>query len=386
MGANSTDPVLQDLPALQNQNTRALLSGLDEAGAKGAPSASDASVAAIGSLKARLASEEASRDALYAAARDSQGRSVVLDGPAAAQAAVRKLKADNVGKLPAEVDQILNDLTAGNTPLTVEYQQQLVKNLYRKMRGAGDNGDLRHGLQVVRDALDNAELPANAQGVDQAGKAAVDAFRAARSAHRALRERVDSNPALRAVEDGVEPDRFVQRYIVGAEASAADVRALREELNPEAASQMRKHLVKYLKDKATGGDEDLVKFSGKTYRDALRAMRDKLPAFFSESEIQTLEDIGNAAKYMKAQPDGSAVNNSASGALLLGRRLDALGRVSRYVPFGVKNVIEGGVQAAQQRQAMAPANALRQLGPTKTRPNPLLLLPLVAAGQGPEDR
>ncbi|WP_212751091.1 hypothetical protein, partial [Escherichia coli] len=36
-GANSTDPALQRLPSLQNQNTRTLIDRLDEAGAANAP-------------------------------------------------------------------------------------------------------------------------------------------------------------------------------------------------------------------------------------------------------------------------------------------------------------------------------------------------------------
>ena len=49
-GANSTDPALQRLPSLQNQNTRTLIDRLDEAGAANAPDSMGAGVAGIGSL------------------------------------------------------------------------------------------------------------------------------------------------------------------------------------------------------------------------------------------------------------------------------------------------------------------------------------------------
>jgi len=392
-GANSTDANLQRLPALQNSNTRALLAGLDNAGAANAPTASQASQAAIGSLRSKLASAEASRDALYQAARDSQGRSVVLDGPAAAQVAARKLQQDLAGKLPPEIDKVLNDLTTGATPLTVDYQQQLVQALGKRIRDAGADGTLRHGLGIVRSALDDAtvlpaakvntgNLPAVAGTVppstQQAGQEAIAAFQRARGAHRDLMQRIDANPALRAVADGVEPDQFMQRYVVGSGATAADVQALRGELSPQATQQMRQALVRHLKDKATGGDEDITKFAGKTYRDELRRLADKLPAFFSRDEIQQLDDIGNAAKYLKAQPDGSAVNNSNSGALVLGRTLDTLDKIAGYVPLGGKDVIRGVIQGVQQRQVMTPANALRTLAPPTQRANPLLMLPLMA--------
>lgn len=402
VGANSTDPALQRLPALQNQNTRTLLNNLDDAGAGRAPDAMGAATTAIGTMRSNLTRAGDSRDALYAAARDSQGRSVVLDGPAAAQAAVQRLQRDGVGKLPPEVDSWLNDITSGRTPLTVDYQQQLVKNLYRKMQGAGDNGDLRHGLRIVRDALDRADVPqvglANPGNLpaipgtvqpstQQAGSDAINAFRAARSAHQELRARVDSNPALQAVEDGVQPDQFMQRFVIGKGASAADVRALRSELDPQATQQMRDYLVRYLRDKATGGDSDITKFGGKTYRDALRDIQAKLPAFFTQEEIQHLQDIGNAAKYMQSQPAGAAVNNSNSGALVIGKGLDMLDRAAGYIPLGGKDVIRGAIQGVQQRQVLTPANALRTPVPQQpgARVNPLLAIGASSPANARED-
>jgi hypothetical protein len=268
-----------------------------------------------------------------------------------------------------------------------------VQALGKRIRDAGADGTLRHGLGIVRSALDDAtvlpaakvntgNLPAVAGTVppstQQAGQEAIAAFQRARGAHRDLMQRIDANPALRAVADGVEPDQFMQRYVVGSGATAADVQALRGELSPQATQQMRQALVRHLKDKATGGDEDITKFAGKTYRDELRRLADKLPAFFSRDEIQQLDDIGNAAKYLKAQPDGSAVNNSNSGALVLGRTLDTLDKIAGYVPLGGKDVIRGVIQGVQQRQVMTPANALRTLAPPTQRANPLLMLPLMA--------
>jgi hypothetical protein len=384
-GANSTDPTLQRLPALQNQNTATLLRGLDDAGAANAPSMADTGSRAINSLDSNLAREGASRNALYQAARDSEGRSVVLDGAAAAQVAMRRLQESLAGKLPPEIDKILNDLTAGNTPLTVDYQQQLVRALGDRIRGSGADGTLRHGLGIVRSALDNADvIPTNPGNLpvpygtatapgQQAGEDAIAAFRAARNAHRELMQRIEANPALRAVSDGVEPDQFVQRYVIGKGTTVADVQALRDELSPEATQSMRQTLVRYLRDKATGGDADIVKFGGKTYRDAFRDIQDKLPTFFNHEEIQQLRDIGDAAKYMQSQPAGAAVNNSNSGALVLGRGLDMLERIAQKMPVG-RDAITGVLQGAQQRQVMAPRNALIGLAQKSQEPatNPLL--------------
>ena len=81
---------------------------------------------------------------------------------------------------------------------------------------------------------------------------------------------------------------------------------------------------------------------------------------------------------MQAQPAGAAVNNSNSGALMLGRTLDTLDRIAGYVPLGGKDVIRGVISGVQQRQVMTPANALRTLAPPQQRANPLLMLPLMA--------
>ena len=227
---------------------------------------------------------------------------------------------------------------------------QLKTSLGNLARNSSD-GNVRTAVRLVRQALDDTplqvaekinpgNLPVAPAGVPpstaQAGQQSIDAFNAARRANREWMQRVEGNPALSAVVDGIEPDQFVQRFVIGKGATASDVRSLRAELDPQAAQQMRDHLVRYLRDKATGGDTDVTKFSGKAYRDALRDLDAKLPAFFTQEEIQHLQDIGNAAKYMQAQPAGSAVNNSNSGALVIGKGLDMLDRAAGYVPLAAR--------------------------------------------------
>jgi len=222
-----------------------------------------------------------------------------------------------------------------------------------------------------------------------AGEQSIAAFNEARSANRAWMQRIEGNPALRAVVDGVEPDKFVERFVVGGQATAADVRALQSELDPRAISELRGYLIRHLKDKATGGAEDVVTFGGKSYRDALKAIENKLPVFFSEEEIQKLRDLGNAAKYMQAQPAGSAVNNSNSGALLIGRGLDMLEAAAQKIPVG-KDAITGVIQGMQQRQVMAPKNALVLPAPVVKGQRANALVPTAAlaaatAGKGRDD-
>lgn len=395
-GANSTDPALQRLPSLQNQNARTLLSNLDEAGAAQAPDAMGVGVSAIDSLNQVVQRNRNEISNLYGTARDTSGRSLPLEGGTFTRRASELLdQAMAGGALPKDVQNRLNAIATGEYPLTVESAEDLKRVIGNLQRGSSD-GTTRTALGLVRQALDEAPLqnsgrvnqgnfpaiPGSVPASTSAGDESIAAFNAARRANREWMQRVENNPALRAVVDGVEPDQFVQRFVVGKGASAANVRALRDELDPQAAAQMRSYLVRYLRDKATGGDTDVTKFSGKTYRDALRELNDKLPAFFSDDEIQYLQDIGNAAKYMQAQPAGSAVNNSNSGAMLIGQGLDMLSKIGGRAPV-VGDTIRGVIQGVQQRQVMAPKNALQTAAmvPEGVRINPLL----AAAAASPEN-
>jgi hypothetical protein len=181
--------------------------------------------------------------------------------------------------------------------------------------------------------------------------------------------------------DGVEPDKFVQRFVLGKGATAADVQGLRNELDPQSFNALRQYLVRHLRDAATGSTDDITKFSNAAYRKALRDVGDeKLSVFFDRDELQRLKDVGDAAKYMQAQPAGSAVNNSNSGALMLGRGLDMLDSAANYIPFGGRDIIKGWIQRGQQAEVLAPSNALvRVIDPsTQVRMNPLLAAALAS--------
>jgi hypothetical protein len=386
-GANSTDPALQRLPALQNQNTRTLLERLDESGAGRAPDAMGAGSSAIESLAGSAAREQDNIGRLYSAARDTQGRSLPLEGGTFTRRANELLDQANVGSfLPPDIARKMNAIAAGEYPLTVDVAEQLKTSLGNLGRNSAD-GNVKTAVRLVRQALDDAPLQGSANvnrgnlpavpgavpPSTQPGQQSIDAFNAARRANREWMRRVEGNPALAAVVDGIEPDQFVQRFVIGKGATAADVQSLRSELDPQASQQMRDYLVRYLRDKATGGDTDVTKFSGKAYRDALRDLGAKLPTFFTPEEIQHLQDLGNAAKYMQAQPAGAAVNNSNSGALLIGQGLDMLSKIGSKAPI-VGDTIRGVIQGVQQRQVMTPANAIQRIAPPKqgARINPLL--------------
>ncbi len=417
-GANSTDKSLQRLPGLQNQNTAALLRQLDEAGASGAPSSFQTGERVIGALQGREAAAQANIDRLYSAARDTSGRSAALDGYAFTRRANEALDEAMVGgALPKDVANTMNKIARGEMPFTVEIAEQIKTRIGALQRATSD-GSARMALGVVRRALD--ETPIQSQQVNPGNLPAVPgtvppsvsgvadesiaAFNAARAANRQWMQRVENNPALRAVVEGAEPDQFVQRFVLGRGATAADLRALRGELErginpqnlpvpydparaanaapvgPDAIQSIRQFIVSHLKSAATNNTDDITKFSNSGYRGALREIGDeKLAVFFSPQEIQQLKAVGDAAKYMQAQPAGSAVNNSNSGALMLGRGLDVLDRIAGYIPLGGRDIIKGAIQGAQQTQVLRPQNALVQIVPRNVGPSPMRVNPLLAA-------
>lgn len=389
-GANSTDQSLQRLPGLQNQNIQTLLNRLDDAGAYGAPDAAGAGSRAIGGLQGQVAQQRGNINSLYGAARDSQGRSLPLNGGVFTTRANQMLDEAMVGgALPQDVANTMNRIARGEMPFTVEIAEQLKTRIGNLQRGSSDGG-ARMALGLVRQALDDAPLmqspqvnPGNLPAAPGAvppsnlttGQASIDAFNRARTANRAYMQQLEANPALAAVDDAAAAVRgnpalrsvedvvgsagFMGKYVLGKSATPGEVRSLVQQVGPQGAEALRQNVVRYLRDAATNSTDDITKFSNDAYRRALRDIGDeKLLALFTPEQVLNLRNIGQAAKYMQAQPAGSAVNNSASGALMLGRGLDMLDGLAGYIPLGGRDVLRGWVQGAQQAQVLNPVNGL----------------------------
>jgi len=380
-GANSTDLGLQRLPQLQSQNDQRLLSVLDDAGARGAPDNFAAGERGVSAVEGWIRGRKSNINDLYSAARDTQGRSVSLDGGAFTRRANEDLAQQLAGKLPPQVEKAMNDIATGKTPLTVEYAEQLKTMLGNLQRSTSDGGE-RYSLGIVRRALDSAQprspqvnpgnLPAVPGTVPTSeatiGAESIQAFNRARQANRGLMQRVEQSPALRAVYESMQegrtldPDRFVQQFITGQGASVADVRAIQRSLaaDPQAAQALRQNIVAHLKNAATNNTEDITKFSPAGYNAALtRIGTRKLEAMgFGAEEIEQLQAVGRASTLMKAQPTGTAVNNSNTGALLLGRAMSVLDTIAGKLPLGLDTTIQGVMRGVQQSNAMRVPPAL----------------------------
>lgn len=363
MGANSSDAGLHGLARVQNENNRALIEGLNRLGANAQTDAHASGEQVMKALRRGLDAEKAGVNTLYSQARDSAGRSMRLDGHAFTTQASRLLDDGLLGgALPSSVEQHLNRIAKGEVPFTVDYAEQL-KTAMAKLQRASSDGQTRMALSAVRQALDDTPLMADA-GLE-AGQEAVAAFNRARLANRSMMQRIERIPGLSAVYEGkATPDDFVRKYVISRNAKVLHTRRLADELranDPQAFEAVRASLAQHLKQSAIGSASDETgRFSASGYNRALMALGPrKLSQFFDANEVAQLKAVGKVAQYTTAQPAGSAVNNSNSGNVLMGRGLDLLDRLSAKVPLlGLGPTVSGATREVQQRQAQQIAQAL----------------------------
>lgn len=418
LGINSKDAAAQQLGRVENANNQTLIGNLNELGANTPQTQYDAGGRILQALDN---TDQAARGAIadaYGRARDSAGRSASLDPSAFTQRAGDLLNQANAESfLPAGIRDTLNRVARGEMPLNVEIAEQLKTNIGRIQRSSQD-GNTRYALGLVRQALDEAPLmsqrpPAAApsqtagngvmvrgqgevntpqQPAQSLGQDAIDAFNQARGLNRSYMQQVDGTPALQAVRDGVQPDKFVQTFIIGngGRANVADLQALRAavEQDPAALSAVRNQIAAHLKNTALNGAADEVgNVSQSAYNKALRQIGDeKLAMFFSPEEVNQLRAVGRVASYEQFQPRGSAVNNSNTAAAGLSAILDRIANspLLSKIPFGnqlaqpAQNISIG---IKSQAALNAPRAITNRLAPARTS-NQLMLSPAALLGVG----
>lgn len=370
-GANTSDATLNRLPNLQNENSARLLTVLDDAGARNAPDAVAAGERGIDVLSRIRTARETEITGLYNAARDTAGRSAELSGQAFARKADELLSFNQLNSaIPADVRNTLNRISKGEIPLTVDVAEQL-KTVWGTMQRGSSDGNVRRALGLLREAIEDAPL----RDPSALGKESIAAFNKARSTTRVWKQEIENTPALKAIVDGIEPDKFVDRFIVGGGASARQVGKLADMLktDPEALDAIRQNIVLRLRQAATGadGDGDITRFNAATYSRTLNNIGvRKLSALFDQREVEMLRSVGRAGSLMKAQPDGSAVNNSNSGAMLLGSVLNMADMTAGKIPLGLNTTIQGMLTVPMARmnaQRVTPALTVRPNAPLNQR-------------------
>lgn len=375
-----------------NQNT-ALIDSLNRAGAAGAPGEFQAGQGAIDALAARDAAMRSNVDQLYTQARNLNGGDIPLNGRQFADTALGQLDQGMAHAfLPEYYRGILNKISTGEMPLTVGVGEQLKTLLGNDIR-ASSNGNERFALGALRSALDQAQplngagvaggnqvvtaAQAAARGPSGSGDAAMAAFNQARQAAAERFGTIDSNPALKAVVNGdAVPDNFFKRYVLNG--NVGDVNSLMS-LVPDQGNALRSQVVDYLKQKALNGASDEIgTFSQSAFNKALNSIGDaKLNALFSPDQVAQLKQIGRVAANVQAQPAGSAVNNSNTGAAVMNLLSQVAGKVGGLPGINIarnsvtqflneraaNQALAGQIQSTARPQSLGPINQLLPLLP-----------------------
>lgn len=399
MGANSSDQGLQGLAMVQNQNNASLIRNLNDQGAaRGNLQAAGETV--NNTVLGRQASLRGQETAAWNAARQSPGYTQPIE-PFVISNINRAL--GDEGMMPflnPTISRYMEAFQTGQAPFTPQAYRNLQSMLANEMSKGGNEaaaaGIARRALEAtelrpVTNPVNPGNLPITGgmadrlRALDAAPGDAIEAVNRARAATRAAYAYEDSNPLVRSIlSDGAagDPLRIARRYIVGGTPNEAAM--LAQEVGDAGRGPIRDAIVAHLKDKALNGASDEVgKFSQSAYNKALREIGErKLSLFFSPEEVAQLQAVGRVASYTQVQPVGSAVNNSNSSAMTLGRAYDALMGLARRVPLGQSLIadplqnIEISIRNNQAQNVLpgllAPAPAV----PMTNR----LLLPAAATG------
>lgn len=358
IAANSSDGELHGLPRIQNQNNAQLINRMNELGAQSNVDPVTAGRAVVGRVQSTQGALRSAEQGAWDAAKASPGYTQPMY-PDALNAINKQLGDDGMmGFMSKPISDYMAAFQTGQQPFTPQAYRNLQSMLAGEMAKGGNEAA---AAGIARRVLESSPMRpiTNAAGRDfgtapvtselagllrshdaQAGQS-IDAVNQARQATRAAYSYESSSPLVRSVlADGSDPTRIAKRFVIGGTPDEAAMVA--REVGPQGAAVIKDALVNHIKQKALSGAADEV---GKVSQSRLNAAikdigLEKMRLFFSNDEIQQIQSMGRAASYMGVQPVGSAVNNSNSGALVLGKGVDALRAFANKMPFGQQMIVD----------------------------------------------
>lgn len=264
---------------------------------------------------------------LYAQARGADGAPALVNSSPQMADFASKIGPTRFNALPANVQQIFRDASSNQVslpagfevngssfrPMNVGDLMDIDKTLSGAMRSATD-GSVRHDIGALRDSIVNSQLDPSAAGAD-----AFSAYKTAQATARARFQAMDADPAYKAAVNDIAPagepsalaDDFSRKYVAGGK--AANVQNMMQNLSndPMNAELVRAALMDHLRSQA---GIDLRTGSGAVSQaglnKAITNLGDKTRIVLGPEASQTVEKIGNVARYTQEQPPGSYVNNS----------------------------------------------------------------------------
>jgi hypothetical protein len=328
----------------------------------------------IQSYQAKGAAADANISGLYDNYRQAAGGSPHLDTTTFGQDVTNALKPGSQSQfLPSTVQNIIQKISDPSSNLSLDdfeaYTKQLAAEA-RKADRAGD-GNAQHAIGVVRDQVE-ALQPTSDQS-----ETALAAYRDARNAAKTQfdittnKKSPTYDPAYAAALDGsVPPDRFVSKFITGPTATRDGVATMKANLadDPTATQTMGVAAIDHLRTQAKVGDGQSGNFAAERYNNAFRGLSPKIPSLFNPQTAEQLSTVGNVARYVKAQPAGSYVNNSNTFTALAGEHAKsalegAVNVAAKGVPVGtwIRKAAQGRAEAAETQKALAPGAGLTRL-------------------------
>lgn len=250
--------------------------------------------------KAKIADDNI--DAKYQALRDANGGKFPVD--------VKQLASNVEGQLhqqllyehaPVQLGQLKSLANKGN--MTFEQFEAMRTNLARTMRSSTD-GNERAAAGIIRQQME--QLPLSGETAQL--KPLADA---ARSAAKSQFDALDADPAYKAaVQEKVAPDDFVRRFVIGGKRD--NLVAMKENLkdDPVAQQTLGVAAIDYLRDAAKVNPDGTGTFTQAGFNKALRGLDPKIRSLLSPEHAETLEQLGNVARYTQEQPAGNFINNS----------------------------------------------------------------------------
>jgi hypothetical protein len=201
------------------------------------------------------------------------------------------------------------------------------------------------------------------RSVDAQSGDSINAINLARAATAEKYRYQESSPLVKtALSDArtSDPLRIANSFIMNG--TPRDALSVAKEVGPAGLPVIRDAIATAIKKEAlSGASDEIGKVSQSRLNSAInKAGIEKLRLFFSPEEVEQLRTTGRVASYMQTQPTGSAVNNSNSGALILGNGYDWLKSVASKVPGGQQFIVDPlrniDISIAQRRaQDIAPA-------------------------------
>lgn len=300
-------------------NNRALIENLNELGARNAPSPYDASQQLISHIQGVDDALRAQVNQAYKAVRDSAGLPARVSNDDFAQLSKNALTDGRpemasltslADYLPDTIARQYNDILSGKLPLTVDTVQFLDRNWGGVQRGAADD-TIKKAIGALRSALNDAPVS------DALGAESMAAYKAARGLAKQRFSMIEANPAYKAVVDGVEPDKFFQKYVQGANVS--ELGALKNLIGPDNVQVLQRTLIGNLKRKAlsNASDENGV-FSQSAFNNVLQdpVQAPRLAELFKDAPqtLGHLYRVGRAAENIQKPPAASRVNYSNTGS------------------------------------------------------------------------